>query len=341
MQVMAGAAVGGAEAFFERLVVAMGARSVDQTVVLRNHPDRVARLRRAGIDPVTLRFGGRMDVVTRFKLRRLIAARRPQIVLSWMNRATAAVPRRNGGQRFVFAARLGGFYNLKHYRHCDHLVANTNGIRDYVIAAGWDPARVHYLPNFVDESDAPVRSRGDLGLPSDRPLIFAAGRLHRNKGFDILIRALALVPSAHLCIAGSGPLDRDLRRLADEVGVGARITWLGWVDGLAAYYRTADVFVCSSRHEPLGNVVVEAWAAGCPVVAVAAQGPSELIEDGVSGVLAPLEDHEGLAGAIATVITQDDLAQTLSEAGRRRYLDAFTREAVVERYLAFFGEIVR
>ncbi len=341
MQVMAGAAVGGAEAFFERLVSALAARSVDQTVVLRNHPNRIARLRRAGVDPATLRFGGPLDIVTRFKLGRLIAARRPQVVLSWMNRATLAVPRRAGGRGFVFAARLGGFYDLKYYRHCDHLVANTKGIRDYLIAQGWDPARTHYLPNFVDESDDPKRSRDDLGLPSDRPLIFAAGRLHPNKGFDILIRALAQVPEAHLCIAGSGPIGDDLRRLADEIGVGDRITWLGWVDGLAAYYRTADVFVCSSRHEPLGNVVVEAWAAGCPVVAVAAQGPAELIEDGVSGVLTPLEDHAGLADAIVTVLAQRDLAQSLLESGRRRYLDGFTRDAVVDRYLAFFEEIAR
>ena len=91
MQVMAGAAVGGAEAFFERLVAALAARSVYQTVVLRNHPNRIARLRRAGVDPATLRFGGPLDIVTRFKLGRLIAARRPQVVLSWMNRATLAV----------------------------------------------------------------------------------------------------------------------------------------------------------------------------------------------------------------------------------------------------------
>ncbi|NQV80237.1 MAG: glycosyltransferase [Alphaproteobacteria bacterium] len=341
MQIMAGAPVGGAEAFFERLAAALGARSVDQTVVVRNNLGRVRRLRASGIDPETLPFGGRLDFLTRPKLRRLIAERRPQIVFSWMNRATAMCPRRVTGHRFVFVARLGGYYNLKYYRHCDHLVANTNGIRNYLIEQGWDPARAHYLPNFVEAGVEPAISRRTLGLPEDVPLIFAAGRLHENKGFDVLIRALPMIPNAHLCIAGSGPLESQLRRLAAEVGAGDRITWLGWLNALAPYYRAADVFVCSSRHEPLGNVIVEAWAEECPVVATAAQGPRELIEDGVSGLLVPLSDHERLAGAINQVLSQPTLGQRLKEGGRDRYLGAFTKDVVVDQYMAFFEKIAR
>ncbi len=341
MQVMAGAPVGGAEAFFERLVVALDARSVDETVVVRNNPDRVRRLRASGIDPEILRFGGRLDFRTRPMLRRLIAARRPQIVFSWMNRATAMCPRPATGHHFVSVARLGGYYNLKYYRHCDHLVANTNGIRTYLIEQGWDPARAHYLPNFVDVGADTAKPRRDLGLPEHVPLIFAAGRLHENKGFDVLIRALPMIPNAHVCIAGSGPLESQLRRLAADLGVDDRITWLGWLDSLAPYYRAADVFVCSSRHEPLGNVIVEAWAEECPVVATAAQGPQELIEDGVSGLLVPLSDYERLAGGVNQVLSQPALAQRLKEGGRDRYLGTFTKDVVVDQYMAFFEKILR
>jgi glycosyltransferase involved in cell wall biosynthesis len=340
MQVMAGASVGGAEAFFERLVVALNSRSVEQTVVVRNNESRVHRLRQAGIEPRTLRFGGFLDVSTRSKLKRLIDRTQPQIVLSWMNRATAMCPTPSAARKFVLVARLGGYYNLKYYQHCDHLIANTHGIRSYLLGQGWAPERVHYLPNFVE----PTESAGGIEtVPGMKPSgrnIFAAGRLHKNKGFDVLIRALPMVTDAQLCIAGSGPLEHELRALAAQVGVAERITWLGWQQKPGDYYRATDVFVCSSRHEPLGNVIVEAWACGAPVVAAAAQGPVELINDGSDGLLVPIEDSAKLATAITTVLARPSLQQSLANAGRERFLQSFTKEAVLDQYMTFFEGIV-
>jgi glycosyltransferase involved in cell wall biosynthesis len=337
MQVMAGAPVGGAEAFFERLVVGLQKRPIKQRVVLRSYDDRVRRLRNAGLEPTILKFGGFFDVSTRYKLERLVDQDRPQIVLTWMNRATAACPIPTPKRRFVFVARLGGYYNLKYYRRCDHLVANTHGIRRYLIEQGWAPDRVHYLPNFVDApraSHEPAQS-SEQGMRR----IFAAGRLHENKGFDVLIRALSLIDDAYLEIAGVGPLERSLRALAEEVGVADRVRWLGWVETPVDHCQAAEVFVCASRHEPLGNVIVEAWAAGCPVVATSAQGPTELISDGVDGRLVPIDDHVGLAEAIKEVLSQQSFAQAIAAAGRRRFLESFTEEAVVDQYMRFFEEI--
>jgi glycosyltransferase involved in cell wall biosynthesis len=337
MQVMAGAPVGGAEAFFERLAVALQARSIPQTIVVRGHQDRLQRLQRAGVAPEVLRFGGFFDVTTRAKLGSLIDRTRPQVVLTWMNRATAMCPTPSPARRFVFVARLGGYYNLKYYRRCDHLIANTLGIRRYLIDQGWDPERVHYLPNFVDVDgeDAPRSSSNSR----NGRRIFAAGRLHENKGFDVLIRALSLIDDAHLHIAGSGPLERTLKDLADEVGVTDRITWLGWLDNLADQYRQADIFVCPSRHEPLGNVVIEAWAAVCPVIAAAADGPKELIEDGKDGLLVEIEDYVGLAAAINKVLDQPTLGRSMAEAGHARYLKSYSKDIVIEEYVNFFKSV--
>jgi len=335
MQVMAGAPVGGAEAFFERLVVALNARGTPQTVVVRDHQDRVRRLRRAGVEPETLRFGGFLDVTTCAKLRSLIDRDRPQVVLTWMNRATAMCPTPSPARPFVFVARLGGYYNLKYYRRCDHLIANTLGIRRYLLDQGWDPKRVHYLPNFV-EVDGGENPRTSPGSSDHGRRIFAAGRLHQNKGFDVLVRALSMIDDAHLYVAGSGPQERTLKDIANEVGVADRITWLGWLDTLSDQYRAADVFVCPSRHEPLGNVVVEAWAASCPVVAAAAEGPTELIEDGKDGLLVEVEDQVGLAAAINNVLNEPTLGRSMAEAGYARYLKSYSKDVVVEEYVNFF-----
>ncbi|MGH7092190.1 MAG: glycosyltransferase, partial [Stellaceae bacterium] len=147
LQAMAGASHGGAEAFFVRLAGALQRAGEDQRVLIRRDPDRAAQLRAAGVTVAETRFGGRFDVATRGAFRREIAAWRPDVVLTWMNRATAFCPRGD----FVHLARLGGYYDLKYYRKCDHLIANTEAIAGYAIGRGWARDRVHYLPNFVPD----------------------------------------------------------------------------------------------------------------------------------------------------------------------------------------------
>jgi glycosyltransferase involved in cell wall biosynthesis len=107
---------------------------------------------------------------------------------------------------------------------------------------------------------------------------------------------------------------------------------IGWRSDTAALLAGASALVCPSRHEPLGNVVIEAWSAGRPVVAAMAQGPSELIAPGQDGLLAPIEDDEALADAIAAILDDCGLAQALAAAGRARYEGGFAEKPVVARW---------
>lgn len=339
MQLMAGAPHGGAELFFERLAIALADSGLDQHLVIRPDPDRQRRLQAAGITPRTLPFGGRLDVRTRLGLRRLIGQLKPDLVLSWMNRATLFCPPAAG--RFVQVARLGGYYDLKYYRGCDHLIGNTEDIVDYLVRQGWPAERAHHLPNFVSQRRAEPESRKTHYTPIQAPLIFALGRLHPNKGFDVLIRALARVPDAYLWLAGEGPLRAELEALAQELGVKPRVRFLGWREDVAPLFAAADLFVCPSRHEPLGNVVLEAWAQGLPVVAADALGPGTLIEHGENGLLAPTEDAQALAKAIKAVISQPALAEKLADKGLAAFEAGHTEEKVVSAYRAFFERITR
>ncbi len=337
LQAMAGGEHGGAEAFFERLVPALGRAGIEQKVLIRRHPTRAARLRAGGIEPEQLGFGGPLDLATSWGFGRAVARFRPRVVLTWMSRATRFCPPARG--RFVHVARLGGYYDLKYYRHCDHLVGNTRDICDWITGQGWDPARVHYLPNFVEAATAPPVARGGLATPDDAPLILALGRLHENKAFDVLLRALAAVPGATLWMAGDGPLRPDLEELARRLGIGERVRFLGWRDDVAALFAAADLFVCPSRVEPLGNVVIEAWAQGVPVVAAAAQGPRELIADGEDGVLVPVDDADALAAALGRLIADPGLAGRLAAAGRQAFAARFTEESVVRAYVDFLDRV--
>jgi glycosyltransferase involved in cell wall biosynthesis len=340
LQAIAGAPQGGAEAFFERLVAALARGGLAQHVLMRDHPTRLATLREAGLTPVTLRFGGWFDWSTRWRFRAEIARFRPDLVLTWMSRASDFCPVPPvGGRRFVRVGRLGGYYDAKHYRGFDHLIANTADIRDWLIRQGFDADTVHCLPNFVDAVPAPPAARAQWDTPADAPLLLALGRLHPNKAFDVLIDALAAVPEAHLWLAGGGEERAALGRRAAERGVAARLRWLGWRDDVPALLAAADILVCPSRHEPLGNVVLEGWAHGVPVVAAASQGPRALIRDGMDGLLVPIDDSAALADALRRLIADGALRAALAQAGRARYEASFTEAAVVQQYRAFFNRV--
>ncbi len=340
LHAMAGAPQGGAEAFFERLVAALARAGLEQRVAIRRDAQRAARLRAAGIAPVELPFGGPLDLVTPLALAREMRAFAPDVALAFMSRAADRLPPRFlTGPRPVRVGRLGGYYDLKYYSRCDRLVANTRDIVDWIVRQGWPAARVDYMPNFVDAARAPAVARADLATPDDAKLLLALGRLHANKGFVVLLAALAEVPGAYLWLAGTGPLETELKALAVRLGIETRVRFLGWRQDVASLIAAADILVCPSRHEPLGNVVIEGWAHGRPVVAAASAGPAALIRHGETGLLAPVDDAGALARALRDVLDDASLAARLASAGEAAYQADFTEGAVVRRYLDYFASL--
>ena len=339
LQAMAGAPHGGAEAFFTRLVIALHRAGLSQRVVIRRDAARAAKLRAAGIEPIELPFGGLLDIATPLALARVLRDFRPQIVLSWMSRATRMMPPRMLAGGYTHAARLGGYYDLKYYRRCDHLVGNTRAIVDYARKGGWAAERVHYLPNFVDAAPAKPVDRAQFDTPQDATLVLGLGRLHPNKGFDAALDAVAKLDGVWFWLAGEGELREPLAAQARRLGIEERVRFLGWREDIAALLASADMLVCPSRHEPLGNVVIEAWAQARPVVAAASDGPAALIVDGKSGLLTPVDDAEALAAAIRRVASDPALAAQLAAGGRAAYESGFTEAAVVRDYLDFFKRI--
>ena len=338
MQTMAGGDVGGAEEFFLRLAAAFHARGVDQTLVVRPNDTRGPKLRDAGVAPVELPFGGWFDLKTVPALAGKIDRVQPDVVMSWMNRASAATgkARARARAKTVQIGRLGGYYDLKYYQHCDHLIGNTLDIVRYLTDNGWPAERAHYVPNFVGADIGNALPRSGFDIPDSAPLMLAAGRLHRNKAFDILLQALKNADGTYLLLAGDGPDARDLESLSHKLGVAHRVRFLGWRTDIADLMASADMLICPSRIEPLGNVVIEAWARNLPVVAAASDGPGWLITDGTDGLLAPVEDYRALAAAISRLANDRDLAAQLIRAGRARFEAEFTEDTVVERFLDLF-----
>ena len=336
---MAGARHGGAEAFFERLLLAFQRAGVELRAVIREEPERAARLRGAGIDLRELKFGGWLDFRTRPALAKLIAEFRPAIALSFMSRAAGLMPAPRGRTPYVHVGRLGGYYDLKYYGTCQHLVANTEDIARHIRDGGWPAERVHYVPNFVDATNTDPEDRVAHDTPLDAPLLLALGRFHANKGFDTLLRALVDLPDTYLWLAGEGPEQKALVDLAHELDVLSRTRFLSWRPDPAPLFAAADAVVVPSRKEPLGNVVIEAWARAKPVVASLSEGPRQLIDTGRNGLLVPIGDAKALAYALRHVVDETGLKRQLGEAGYETYRNSFTEEVVVRQYLDLFARV--
>jgi glycosyltransferase involved in cell wall biosynthesis len=140
------------------------------------------------------------------------------------------------------------------------------------------------------------------------------------------------MPGVHCWILGEGPERQRLEALAAECRATDRIRLPGWRNDAAAYYRAADVFVCPSRHEPLGNVVLEAWAYQKPVLAAASVGPAALITHEQNGLLVPVDDPAAMAAGLTRLIDERGFARRLAVAGHRLYQSTYTLEVVVAQY---------
>jgi glycosyltransferase involved in cell wall biosynthesis len=164
--------------------------------------------------------------------------------------------------------------------------------------------------------------------------IIACGRLDRQKGFDVLIRAVSLMKNGErLGLVGDGPILKDLEELAQALGVKDRVTFLGFRSNPFSLMNKAKVFALSSRQEGFGNVIIEAMASGVPCVAAnCPYGPGEIIKHGVNGLLVNPDNPTELATALAEVLGDERLAENLKCAG---YATAAKYEsaAIASQYL--------
>jgi glycosyltransferase involved in cell wall biosynthesis len=326
---------GGAETYFVDLVEALKRAGVTEASAIRANATREARLRKAGVAVKVLRFGGPLDILTKPATAGFAALQKTKVALAWMNRAARHTPK----GPWARIGRLGGYYSLKYYKGFDHLVANTEDIADWIVGQGWPAGRVTCIPNFAAAPpDAGPVDRASLDTPEDAPLLLAMGRLHENKAHDVSLQALAQLPEAFLWIAGVGPLEAKLKGMAEALGVANRVRFLGWRTDASALYRTADVCVFPSRFEPLGNVVIQSWAHGLPVIAADSQGPKALIQDGGDGLLVPVDDADALAAGVRRLLAEPMLRTRLAAAGGTRVEAEFSEAAVVGQWKALFAD---
>jgi L-malate glycosyltransferase len=342
---------GGAERFYTRLVRQLA--QMDCSPLALNPPgSAVAQEIASSADQQHLRMRNVWDPLARYTLRRLVKQYAPAVVQTYMGRATRILrmPNRSAS---VHVARLGGFYDIAGYRHADAWVGNAHAICDHLVRAGLPAGRVYHIGNFVEPGPEPppnLRAKlcTDLDVPAEAWILTFAGRLHQNKGVAHLLQALANLPVTiggrplYALMAGSGPLASELEQLGETFGLAPRLRWLGWQAEPMPYYQVADLCVCPSIHEPLGNVVLEAWAYRRPILATSTSGPAELITHEDDGYLVAPADSQALAQGIHTLLTETDATrQKLGDAGLQTLKLHYSASNITGQYLQLYKTLAR
>jgi glycosyltransferase involved in cell wall biosynthesis len=234
-------------------------------------------------------------------------------------------------------------------RWMDVVVCVSAGHAAKIRRAGVPAARVRVIRNAINSQrfaspDASYRDRLQGLFPSPRTLIIgASARLSPEKGFSYLINAAELIcpkhPDAGIVIFGQGPLKEQLTAQIEAARLQDRVILAGFRNDLDRWTPMLDLFVLPSFSEGLPNVVLEAFAAGVPVVATAVDGTPEVVDEGVSGYLVPPGDAAALAGRIGELLADDGLRRRMGQRGRERVQREFTFAAQAEQYQQLFEEL--
>jgi glycosyltransferase involved in cell wall biosynthesis len=231
----------------------------------------------------------------------------------------------------------------------DKVTAVSTGVALAHVEAGMvTAARLAVLPNGVDatawQPDAEVRAafRRVLGL-EDEFLWFAAGRLDPVKDYPTLLQAMVEAPeAARLVIAGSGPMESELRRLSTELGLESRVQFLGFEPNVLRWMLAADGFVLSSRWEGLPMVILEAAACAVPSVATDVPGTREVIVDGLTGLLATAGSAPALQGAMARMMQMPpEERRAMGDRARQFVLERFSLDAALDRWEALYANLLQ
>jgi alpha-maltose-1-phosphate synthase len=259
------------------------------------------------------------------------------------------------------AEQLGGGYALSSW--CERVAATSaaaviavsDGMRADILAAypDIDPERIRVIRNGIDTSEYAPDPATDVveahGIDPSRPSVIFVGRITRQKGLPVLLRAASrLDPSAQLVLCAG---QADTPELLDEVtGLVSSLrherSGVVWIPEMLPkrdviqLLTHATVFACPSLYEPLGIVNLEAMACGTAVVASRVGGIPEVVEDGKTGVLVPPGDPDELAGALNTLVRDPALAEAMGQAGRDRAVAEFGWRAVAEQTVALYSELV-
>ena len=327
------------------------------------------RLQHANLPVRPLSIRHHLDGLAGWRLRRLVRRERYDLVHFHTARAHALSPwlhalpvRRLVTRRMDYPVKAGWLSRFLYGSQVDRVIAISSGVAAALGSARIPERALRIIPSGIDTAQfRPTVSqrmaiRGQYGLGEDTPVVLMAGALTQRKSPHTLIEAAARLhsdcqqaqypgrtgpaPSLHYLICGEGPLRQELEARVQALGLASVFHFAGFCRDVSAYLAAADIFVHTPVWEGLGVAVIEALAAGLPVVASRVGGIPELITDGETGLLVPAQDPSALCHALLQCLRRPDWAKTLGAHGQNRVRADFDIETTARANEALYYELL-
>lgn len=338
---------GGGELYVLDLATTFAAKGHEVTIVSRDIDAVTHRFKEAGLPMTTMALKGAIDIVSPFKLARIIGKEQPAIihVHNFKDATTAVRARalsRNRNVRIVMtrhlvkAAKRKSIYNrLDAIVFVSHLAKNEFMSTSPVI----DTAKIHVIHNSIKNTTATAEC-----TPNKELTLMFHGRLSPEKGIDTLLQAYAMaaLPNARLVIAGSGNDEyvKELHDIAEKAGIAQQISWMGHVTDIHPLIEKADIGVCPSRVREAGSLsVLEYMSHGKPVVASNNGSQPEYITNGEDGYLVEPENIEALAAAIKS-LNDTELRKAIGKVARKTFEERLAFPIFIDKIEKIYNTVL-
>ncbi|MDX1944438.1 MAG: glycosyltransferase [Pirellulaceae bacterium] len=352
---------GGAEKQLSLLALGLPRDEFDVHVAVLTHSGPWEQpLREAGIPVHLIGKRWKVDPFAYVRLRRLMRRLQPDIVHTWLFAANSygrhaawsvGVKHIVGGERCVDPWKSGLQLSLDRVlaRRSEVIVTNSSGVREFYASRGVPAEKFRVIPNGIDARSIPAAGPReellhDLNLPPETRLIAAVNRLWPQKRVKDLIWASDLLKSARdgwkLLIIGDGPHRWRLQRYRDQVRLGDVVEFLGDRDDVPRILAHSDCLWLASEYEGQSNAIMEAMAAGVPVIASNIPGNRDLVVSGQTGYLVPLGDRAAYARWTDQILEDPALGRRMGAAGRERILREFTVEQMIDRHAELYRQLM-
>jgi glycosyltransferase involved in cell wall biosynthesis len=338
------------------LVEGLQKRGIENTLVVPEGTELEAEARRRELPVSALPMAGEADFLFPFRFQRLLKSVIPELVHLHSRRGgdtLGGLGARWAGMPVVMTRRVdnpepawavGAKYGLYH-----RVVTISEAIRKVLVGQGVDPGKIRCVPSALDPGPyqgpcGQERFLEEFGLNADHTVVFMAAQFIPRKGHDVLLAAIPSIlenhPGARFLLFGKGPLQEEVKRKVAAAHLEGSVQLPGFREDLPNLLPCADLLVHPATMEGLGVILLQAGAAGLPVVAAASGGIPEAVDDGVTGLLVPPENPEALAAAASELLADPARARAMGKAGRERIRSRFSVEAMVEGNLSVYKELV-
>jgi glycosyltransferase involved in cell wall biosynthesis len=238
---------------------------------------------------------------------------------------------------------IGSSQMAEQIKRSDRIIALNHLAAAELQEMGFSPKQIAQIPNGVEVQD--IQPKADYAISGPARLIFV-GRFHECKGIDRLFHAIKLIQQEqshkrlNLTLLGTGSLDTELERLAQELGIASSVHFQGQVTDVIPFLQESDIFVLPSKAEGISNALLEAMACGLPCVTTNNAGNRFVISSGENGLLVPVDDDTALAEAILQCISDQQLRELLGRNARMTVELHYSIESVAKRYVQLYHQML-